>query len=411
MKRTLRGILPASLSLVVLASSHASAQTFSALGPTEFGPDYITIFPRDVSDDGTIVAGSSLSQTGISEAIRWQAGSFSGLGYLPGSPPTGQSEATGISGNGNVIVGFSSVALSPQGNNRTEPFRIVGAGPMTSLGRLPTTRDRLTQATGTNGDGSVVVGWDQRAPTGISAWRWTSGAGMSDLGTLPGSTIGAVARAVTPDGLTVVGDGDTGAGDNVVWRWRGGNLENLGDLPGGSVNATPFATSADGNVIAGRGHVTAPGFGNRFEAFRWENGTFIGLGDLPGGDFTSEAYGMSADGNTIVGFSADGSDQERGAFIWDPVHGMRDLRTVLINDFGLTQLENWNLDVAYAITPDGRTIIGDGLTPAGAFQGWIVTIPEPAAGAATALATLLLAHRRQTRRPAPGAHRPGCSSV
>ena len=395
-----RGMFRSLLALlfVALAASHAAAQTFSALGPTEFGPDYITIFPRDVSDDGTIVAGSSLDQNGISEAIRWQAGSFSGLGYLPGSPPVGQSEATGISGNGNVIVGFSSVALSPQGNNRTEPFRIVGNGPMTSLGRLPTTRDRLTQATGTNADGSVVVGWDQRAPTGISAWRWTTGGGMANLGTLPGSTLGAVARGVTPDGLTVFGDGDTGVGDNVAWRWRAGSFENLGDLPGGNVDATPFAASADGNVIAGRGHVTAPGFGNRYEAFRWQGGAMIGLGDLPGGDFTSEAYGMSADGNTIVGFSADGSDQERGAFIWDPVHGMRDLRTLLINDFGLTQLENWNLDVAYAITPDGRTIIGDGLTPAGAFQGWIVTIPEPFTLAPAALAAVLLIRRQRARR-------------
>jgi probable HAF family extracellular repeat protein len=385
----------ASVVALALASPRASAQTFQPLGPVDFGPGYKTIFPRGLSADGAIVAGSSLDGNGISEAIRWQDGTFTGLGYLPGAPASAQSEATSISADGNVIVGFSSVSLSPQGNNRTEPFRIVGNGPMTSLGRLPNTRDRLTQATDVSGDGGVVVGWDQRAPTGISAWRWTSGGGMTQLGPLPGSTIGAVARAVTTDGLTVIGDGDTGASDNVAWRWRAGNIENLGDLPGGNVDATPFALSADGNVIAGRGHVTAPGFGNRYEAFRWQGGAFIGLGDLPGGDFTSEAYGITADGNTIVGFSADGSDQERGAFIWDAAHGMRDLRTVLINDYGLTQLTGWNLDVAYAISPDGTTIIGDGLTPTGAFQGWIVRIPEPTASAAATLAVLVLIRRKR----------------
>ena len=386
---------------MLAAAPRAAAQTFQALGPIDFGPDYKTIFPRGLSADGAIVAGSSLDGNGISEAIRWQNGTFTGLGYLPGAPTNAQSEATSISANGQAIVGFSSVALSPQGNNRTEPFIKVGNGPMTSLGRLPNTRDRLTQATDVSGDGGVVVGWDQRAPTGISAWRWTSGGGMTQLGPLPGSTIGAVARAVTPDGLTVIGDGDTGAGDNVAWRWRAGVMENLGDLPGGNVDATPFAISADGNVIAGRGHVTAPGFGNRYEAFRWQQGAgFIGLGDLPGGDYTSEAYAMTADGNTIVGFSADGSDQERGAFIWDAAHGMRDLRTVLINDYGLTQLSDWNLDVAYAISPDGTTIIGDGLTPAGAFQGWIVRIPEPSVMSFTLLPLVLLARRNRSRRGA-----------
>ena len=42
-------------------------------------------------------------------------------------------------------------------------------------------------------------------------------------------------------------------------------------------------------------------------------------------------------------------------------------------------------------------VIGDGLTPSGAFQGWIVTIPEPtgAAIARFALAPLLVARRRR----------------
>jgi len=394
--RFIRSLIGSATLASLAVAPRAGAQTFQALGPVDFGPDYVTVFPRGLSADGLVVAGSKLDGNGRFEAIRWQNGTFTGLGYLPGAPAVSHSEASAISGDAQVIVGYSNVAPGPQGQNRTEPFRWSG-GSMTSLGRLPNTRDRLTQATGVNGDGSVVVGWDQRAPTGISAWRWTSGGGMQQLGPLPGSTLGAVARAVTPDGLTVIGDGDTGQADNVAWRWRAGSFTILGDLPGGNVDATPFASSADGEVIVGRGHVTAPGFGNRYEAFRWTSGTMTGLGDLPGGDYTSEAYGATADGGVVVGFSADASDQERGAFIWDAQRGMRDLRTVLINEFGLTQLSDWNLDVAYAISPDGTTIVGDGLAPSGAFQGWIVRIPEPSSAAVALIGAYPIA--RRCRRP------------
>lgn len=65
--------------------------------------------------------------------------------------------------------------------------------------------------------------------------------------------------------------------------------------------------------------------------------SFIGLGDLPGGEFLSDARGVSADGNTVVGYSLGEHGQQ--AFIWDEIHGMRDLREKLVSDYGLERLD------------------------------------------------------------------------
>ena len=141
------------------------------------------------------------------------------------------------------------------------------------------------------------------------------------------------------------------------------------------------------------------GIGNVYEAFRYDNGTWTGLGDLPGGEWISEAYGTTADGSIVVGFSGDGSDEERAAFIWDEANGMRDLRRVLIDDYGMAELEDWLLTGAYGISADGTTIIGDGLAPSGAYQGWVVTIPEPGTAGLALLGTLIptMLRPRRTR--------------
>ena len=56
--------------------------------------------------------------------------------------------------------------------------------------------------------------------------------------------------------------------------------------------------------------------------------------------------------------SASGSE----AFIWDNANGMRKLKDVLVNDFGL-DLTGWTLTIARGISDDGLTIVGDGIKP------------------------------------------------
>jgi hypothetical protein len=61
------------------------------------------------------------------------------------------------------------------------------------------------------------------------------------------------------------------------------------------------------------------------------------------------------------------------AFIWDPIHGIRSLQTVL-TDYGL-DLTGWSLEIAYGVSDDGRTIVGRGQNPSGQTEAWIAVLP------------------------------------
>jgi len=70
------------------------------------------------------------------------------------------------------------------------------------------------------------------------------------------------------------------------------------------------------------------------------------------------------------------------AFIWDPNYGVRDLRDVLANDYGLAdELGDWRLTDIRGLSADGRTILGTALEPTGPNQFveriYIVTVAEP----------------------------------
>ena len=110
------------------------------------------------------------------------------------------------------------------------------------------------------------------------------------------------------------------------------------------------------------------------EAFLWtqEDG-MVGLGDLPGGAFSSHANGVSANGSTVVGISS--SDSVREAFIWDSTNGMRSLKEVLINEYGL-DLTGWTLNAAYGVSGNGKRIVGVGKNPDGYDEAWIADIGE-----------------------------------
>ena len=139
------------------------------------------------------------------------------------------------------------------------------------------------------------------------------------------------------------------------------------------------------------------------QAFRWtESGGMDGLGDLPGGDFDSSAKDTTADGSIVVGRSNVLGGQLTSSsdpFIWDEVHGMRNLVDVLTNDFGLgAALAGWNLTEATAISDDGRVIIGNGINPDGNFEAWrAVLVPEPSTALLGGLACVgLLTFRRRS---------------
>jgi probable HAF family extracellular repeat protein len=200
---------------------------------------------------------------------------------------------------------------------------------------------------------------------------------MVGLGDLPGGDFDCWALGVSADGSIVVGQGASALG-NEAFRWTSaGGMVGLGDLPGGFFNSVACAVSADGSVVVGCGY-TASGT----EAFRWRStGGMVGLGDLQGGLFLSIAYDVSADGSVVVGDGVSASGFE--PFIWDALNGMRNLRNVLVNEYGL-DLTGWTGLTARGISSDGLTIVGWRSNPSSDTEAWIATL-DPAVVPATSL--------------------------
>jgi len=264
-----------------------------------------------------------------------------------------------------------------------------------------------SQASGISADGSVVVGFGSSSSSRVAeAFRWTEEGGMVGLGDLPGGQFRSSAYGISADGSVVVGVGNlTGSGSapSEAFRWtESGGMVGLGSLPGGGSQSFANGTSADGSVVVGSGNSSSG-----TEAFRWtESGGMVGLGDLPGGIFGSLARDVSADGSVVVGNSSIAWDETiavgtNETFVWDETNGMRALIQILA-DQGI-DMTGWNLSDATGISADGLTIVGTGTNPLGFTEAWIATIPEPSTALMLALGITGIAarqrhHRRSTTR-------------
>lgn len=222
---------------------------------------------------------------------------------------------------------------------------------------------------------------------------------MTGLGDLPGGEFRSEALGVSADGSVVVGRGYSTLAEHEPFRWtQATGMVGLGGLPGYNRGGFAYGVSADGSIVVGY----AIGDGITGEAFRWtQAGGMVGLGDFPGGDTSSIAYGISDDGKIIVGRGATGTIGPEGAgqraFIWTEDWGFRDLKDVLVNDFGMN-LTGWTLSEAVGISRDGQNIVGYGYNPSGQREGWLAHIPEPSACVLLAAAFGLLPTFRRPRR-------------
>jgi len=323
---------------------HAQA-TFIGLGTL---PGCYDSIAYGVSADGWMVVGRSEP----AGAFRWTtATGMLGLGHLPGSS---SSEADAVSADGSVAVGYD------RGIDGDTVVRWTLGNGISSLGFAGEARD-------VSADGSVVVG--ERYSDTTEAFRWTSDAGAMGLGFLPGG-IYSYALGVSADGSTIVGGASTAERADDAFRWTSGaGMVSLVTLPG-VWDSEAFAASADGSVIVG--YATDQEAGT--QAFRWTASEGMVLLGTPIGVIGETiAYAVSADGSVIVGESSDYSARVDDAFIWDPVHGMRLLKDVLVEDYGL-DLTGWELQWARGISGDGRTIVGNGVNPSGQVEAWIALL-------------------------------------
>lgn len=343
--------------------------------------------------------------------------SFQGLGQMPGvviQPGTCGTQAFGISGDGNVIVGAGCVPSSLPGGFADQAFRWTVTGGYQRLGDLG---GGTSDAYAASFDGSVVVGESPPPGAIFGSFRWTAAQGMRAV------PVGCCLQAVTDDGTMV-------AGGNAWWKTSGqtGNFGNCGDAQisltmvdlsaDGSVAAgsgpsggTPFASdfynayrstptgncqdidavrnrnsdasgiSADGQVIVGEAQIAA---NSPYHAFRWTASTgMVDLGTLGGGSLLSDALATSHDGSVVVGTSlTTTSSSSNHAFIWTAKCGIQDLQTVLTNQ-GAKIPNGWILQLATDISEDGTVITGWGISPPvqgskfGQTEPWRAILPAP----------------------------------
>jgi probable HAF family extracellular repeat protein len=207
------------------------------------------------SSDGSVIAGARLVTAGgqlALQAVRWTSSGAVPITTFPSAP-------RGISSDGSVLVGGSTRPQSPTPPFMfvTEAFRWTSVSGMVGLGDLPSGQVR-SEASAVSADGSVVVGYGSSA-SGIEAFRWTSAGGMVGLGDLPGGLFNSEALAVSADGSIVVGKGDGTESKPFIWDATNGMrnlstvLTDLGlDLTGWDLR-TATGISADGSTIVGDG--------------------------------------------------------------------------------------------------------------------------------------------------------------
>ncbi len=372
--RGFRGSALANLlsAVVILAFSRsACAQNnsrgfFLGLGDLPGGPFFSRAW--DISADSLYVVGDSDSRNGR-EAFRWYKPTrlMEGLGSL--NRDHFHSEARAVSGNGSVVVGFSTSRVRGDFAD-TEAFRWEDPGPMVGLGFLSLPDLHLgslrSEAWGVSEDGNVVVGWSISREDPQQAFCWTQDTGMVGLNHTP-----SCAYDISPEGRFVVGWATSGCIEAFRLDRENNTMLWLGDLPGGACHSEARGVSADGAVVVGWSESA-----NGHEAFRWSQPTGIeGLGDLEGGYFWSEAWDVSADGRAIVGYSKNAQGEK--AVIWYPcrrIHTVEDW----LRAHGVYVPQGWSLTQATGVTTNndenGRyiiTVVGWGLNPAGLTEAWI----------------------------------------
>jgi uncharacterized membrane protein len=331
--------------------------------------------------------------------------SFTPLPDLPGGQVG--TFISGLSFDGEVVVGMSWSDLNPLAQGSAYPFRWTRHDGMVALAPFP------GNASDVSADGTVVVGrYGLVQPEfTATAFRWSAATGIRNLEHLGNRGL-SHAYSVSPDGRFVGGLSSSGSlTEGRAVRWvDGGSPMELG------VQTTlPVFVSADGSVAAGSD--TTP-FAE--DAFRWtaaEGVTSLGTSNfvrdmtpdgrvivgaefrwtLEGGlsalPFNAEA--VSDDGNVMVG-TIFGSTRPG---IWFD-GAVVDLQPYLTG-LGL-DLTGWTLTTADVISADGMTIAGRGLPPDPSMSGaWVAVIPEPSTwllgGTALLIGAVVARLRRRPR--------------
>lgn len=212
--------------------------------PLGFLPGGAISLAHATSADGSVVVGWS-GQPPNEHAFRWTAGAgMEDLGTIASA-----SVAMAVSHDGSVVTGYTE---DYTGFARALRWSQSEDWAITDLGVLPGWA--YSSASGINGDGTVVVG-----SSDMNGFRWTQETGLQQLPI--GPFTGVTANGISADGTTIVGSGRVAAGHYraVTWKAMSEPAELHAALATEGVNLSGWVlqdaetASADGSVIAGLG--------------------------------------------------------------------------------------------------------------------------------------------------------------
>lgn len=367
---------------------HAMAdQVFAQLTPRRHIARFIPIRPPlesgftslttvGDSEDGWVMTGHGTTADG-EVPFAWRERVIYPLNGLP-SGATGTGRAAGWRGfqeNGQTVYKMAVVGVLNNSSGGQAFLWVYDEG----FQSLPGLDGVRSEANGMSLSGPMIAGQRQTS-RGLEAYYWTADGGVVDLGDLDGGTVESKAWSVAQDNGAIVGEAQSAQGTQAFLWTPGGDMSGLGDLSGGAYYSSARAVAKPENsavqAVVGVG-TSARGQ----EAFRWtQSGGMQGLGDLAGGAYASVARDVDETGTYVVGSS--NTDQGETAFVWDSVYGMRDLRALVADEFGLeTDLAGWTLDAATSIatnlTVEDRNdilmIAGSGVDPEGTHCSWRIT--------------------------------------
>ena len=252
----------------------------------------------------------------LPQAFRWMLDDgMQPLGFLQqdGEQTNRSSSARAIDADGFLVVGFSTSRSGLA--TISQAFSSLDGGELVGLGAAEINMPR-SEAFGVSGNGEVIVGVTT-ADLSRRAIAWRDG----ELQLLPNAAGGnrSEARDVSLDGSVIVGIGNST--DSPLFgealRWVDGQPEPLGFLDEAGFRASQAeGVSPAGDVVVGASVLLEGASIAKLEAFRWSEGEgMVGLGLLPEGG-TSEAVDVTAAGDMIVGRATTPASQGSTAVIW-----------------------------------------------------------------------------------------------
>ena len=204
-------------------------------------PGWLGSGAQAVSDDGTVITGIAGTLATGSQAFRWENGELTEIGLMSNGGTAAQ--GLGISVNGAYIVGSARDVTGFVWSSVDGAIAVDG----------------IAEAYGVSDDGQTVVGTGCSGPTCESTsaviWDRTTGSRfLKDLLELDHgldlagwSLLGA--RAITPDGLTIIGFGVNPFGVEESWIAVIPNPRSGQTNPGTNVSVEPPALDENGDPI------------------------------------------------------------------------------------------------------------------------------------------------------------------